>query len=794
MGTRPRSRTDSGSPETLRRRATERLRGYWRRGRSPDSRHEADRERRAVSSVIAITLLLGVTVILSLTVVPTVLSLGENVDQTPAADFAFKYTEDVNPGTVDSFGTPGTAPGADGLLTITLKEGDEISPEQLTVSGPVSGGLVDDTRAETAIDETMEPGDTLTVWVGRGTTADLIWNAADDAESEILASFDVQPGGATPPGVPTSDTGCGYVESQTPGSIVIKGVTVVCDLDQYDINDITVEDGGGVVGVVEGNGSITVKEDGFTYLGPANSGVDGDDGATTFQSGATINNDVNSNKKVDIDGKSTVNGNIDSDAEVDVSDSTVNGVVDADGTVSINSQSTVRGEVVADPTTSTKVYIKSGSSVGDDVTSGGSGVDVNGGSTVDGTIVTRGQINVQSSSSIAGGLDNSGGSGSDIDVSGSSIGGGVTASGLANVYGDSVVGGPVTSDVKVNVSKTAVSGEIDAGTSAILTDGSADGVEGETKATVTNSSVSGDINTSSAGQTTKIESGSRVSGTVTAGSTVKILSGSSVGGTVEVTSGGTDSKIKGGSTVGGDVVTPGNLDLIDSTVKGNVFVDGTFNCANSTINGQNCSEYNSLDSQFSVTITGTNSSVDEGETLRVDTDIENTESDQGTRYLTLEIDGTETDNKTVTLGGGATTTETLTWATTGGDGGSYTATVTTNRSRDTDDSTPVQVDVPPANLPNIDRFDTDTIKGKPKGVDVDWEVSAGDADLDTVEIEVYDHNGVLTGGSTTDVSGTSASGSEQFEPLAKNKDHDIVLTVTDVNGESRTQTKTQRAG
>jgi subtilisin len=194
-----------------------------------------------------------------------------------------------------------------------------------------------------------------------------------------------------------------------------------------------------------------------------------------------------------------------------------------------------------------------------------------------------------------------------------------------------------------------------------------------------------------------------------------------------------------------------------------------------------------------MTITGTNSPVDEGNQLRVTVEVRNNGPSDDSRRVALDIDGTERDDTTVSVGNRTATTETLTWNTNDGDNGSYTATVHTDESPDNNDSTPVKVNTTVA-PPSIDVFNTAQRPGSKSGIDVNWEVSAGAAELDTVEIEVYDQNGVLTGGSITNVSGTSASGSERFEPLADGRDHEVVLTVTDVDGESETQSKTQTAG
>jgi len=813
-------------------------------------------DTRAISSVIGVTLLLGATVMLALVVVPTVLSLGDEVETTPAAEFAFKYTEDVEPETTDSFGTPGTVQGADGLLTITFEDGERIAPEHLSVGGSVSGGLVSDTRPEAEINETIGPGNTLTVWVSRGDTVEVIWNAADGKKAEILSSFEVQPGDGPPPGVPTSDTGCSYIESQTPGDVTIDGVIVVCDLSQYNIGDIDIVNDGAVVGVVEGDGDIDA-DSGFGYIGPVTSGTDGD--GDLDLSGSTLNSDVDANGDLTLDSASRINGDVDSSGDADIdSQSTVNGDLKGGGDVDVDSRSRVDGDIISDVTGDGDVSISGTSFVGENITTGGS-VDVDSGSTIGGPIAAAGSIDVSDGSSVSGRLDNSNGSDNDISVSNSRTAGGIVATGDTDIDGTSTIGGPVTSDGDFDSTDSDILGEIDAGGDTTIQSSSiSGGVEagGDTdidgNSTVRGSvigegsvdleqnvTVEGDIdNTASSGSDVTI-GGSTVDGSVAAAGNLSVSPGSKIGGAVNTdnefavsnveiggeidtgddvtvqssTVGGIDSDAQldlSGSTVDGtaiasgeseietttvdgDVVVNDDLDLEDSTIQGHAFVGGSFSCDNSTINGQSCSAYTSPDSRFNVTITGTDSPVDEGNQLRVTVEVRNNGPSDDSRRVALDIDGTERDDTTVSVGNRTATTETLTWNTNDGDNGSYTATVHTDESHDNNDSTPVKVNTTVA-PPNIDRFDTAQRPGGKSGIDVNWNVSAGAAELDTVEIEVYDQNGVLTGGSMTNVSGASASGSERFEPLADGKDHEVVLTVTDVDGESKTQSKTQTAG
>ena len=75
--------------------------------------------------------------------------------------------------------------------------------------------------------------------------------------------------------------------------------------------------------------------------------------------------------------------------------------------------------------------------------------------------------------------------------------------------------------------------------------------------------------------------------------------------------------------------------------------------------------------------------------------------------------------------------------------------------------------------------------------DADWTVSDADGDLSQVDVVVYDSSGAQVDSSTTSVSGSSASGTDQFKiEKANNETFDVVLTVTDGNGNTTSDTRT----
>jgi hypothetical protein len=96
---------------------------------------------------------------------------------------------------------------------------------------------------------------------------------------------------------------------------------------------------------------------------------------------------------------------------------------------------------------------------------------------------------------------------------------------------------------------------------------------------------------------------------------------------------------------------------------------------------------------FDVSITGTNSPVDEGETLEVDYEVENTGDEFGEQIITLDVNG-NSDSEPVELEGGETQTGTLRWETSSGDAGGYTGTVSSNDDEASSSVTVNEVDPP----------------------------------------------------------------------------------------------------
>jgi len=100
--------------------------------------------------------------------------------------------------------------------------------------------------------------------------------------------------------------------------------------------------------------------------------------------------------------------------------------------------------------------------------------------------------------------------------------------------------------------------------------------------------------------------------------------------------------------------------------------------------------------QIVPTITSTNSSVDEGEKLKVNVLFENVALQALSTDAFLDIDGVERDSDYISLSEGQTSTRTLVWETEDGDAGSYIAEIQTENARD---QTSVEVSAPSTGIP-----------------------------------------------------------------------------------------------
>lgn len=659
---------------------------------------------RAVTPVVGAVLLLAATVLLLAAVVPFVLSLSNNTGEgAPDTEFTFVYSEDVPQTRTDSFGTAGTEPGATGLVTLTIESGERINASRLTVETDASGGTVLDGTDIVGTNATLGPGDTLQVWAGRGDRVAVVWTAADGGDSETLASFEVRPRDLLPVGIPDPERECPYIASQTPGDVTVDGVVVRCDLNEYDVDDISLKNDGVVIGVVEGDGTLN-SDDSDVYLGNVLLGADGSDGDIDIKSGSEINTNVvaRGGGSVDIGGTSTVGGSVTANGAFDIDgNSTVRGDVAAgadgsDGAIVLTTGSRVGGGL----TTPKSVDADSDSSIGgsisaglgvylDDVTTGssvdaGGQVQVQGGTSVGGPIVADAQVQVKSQSTVDGSVDSE----TSVGVKGdSAVSGSIDAKSQVQIQ-RSDVAGSVDGETNVQIQYSTVGGSVESQKETTVRHGSTvDGpVDSEDYVQVQNGSVvDGSIESTSE---TLVEGDSAVDGSVDSETKVRVQNNGTVEGSITARE---NVQIQGGSTVNGTIDGQKQVEVQYSSVAGNVEAANGFSCSNSTINGANCSQYKKP--KFNITILNTNSPVSAGDTLTVEANIQNTRYETGTRNVTLEIDGDVTDFTNLTLDGRQSTNETFSWTTDPGnsDRGDHTATVTTDNGRDVPDSRTVTV-------------------------------------------------------------------------------------------------------
>lgn len=148
-----------------------------------------------------------------------------------------------------------------------------------------------------------------------------------------------------------------------------------------------------------------------------------------------------------------------------------------------------------------------------------------------------------------------------------------------------------------------------------------------------------------------------------------------------------------------------------------------------------------INSQFDVTITGTNGPVAPGNTLDVTADITNNGTDQDTQTVTLDIDNSvgQVDSTSVTLSGGGSSTQTLSWSVPSGQTEQdYTATAS---SADDTASQTVTVSSGPTVGSSVSRGpdDSTTTKSELRGLAVNPNTA-----LSGVRIEISSNQGTIS--------------------------------------------------
>ena len=324
-------------------------------------------DERAVSPVVGVALLLAVTVVLGLTVGPFVLgSAGDLVSDTPDADFAFFYNEDVAFEPTDDFGTSITA--GDGMMVIKMERGDALDPANIEIRATTSGGnLLGDTPDDVyGPDDRLRQGDTMEVVITRGERVQVIWRSPDGDTSLILGELIVPgPSSTVPPGVPTPNLDCGWVDNVTDanggdfdvdqGDEFAAGDVVGCDVF-VDNNGVTVDGDLTVVGSIDA-GAVTLGPGGNADAGDvygsieSDSRIDLDDltvtgGLTAGDEidlhGVTVEDDIEAGDFTQID-DSTVDGDVVVNDTLEIQDTTITGHVDAE-VIDCDGNATIAGE------------------------------------------------------------------------------------------------------------------------------------------------------------------------------------------------------------------------------------------------------------------------------------------------------------------------------------------------------------------------------------------------------------------------------------------------------------------
>ena len=179
---------------------------------------------------------------------------------------------------------------------------------------------------------------------------------------------------------------------------------------------------------------------------------------------------------------------------------------------------------------------------------------------------------------------------------------------------------------------------------------------------------------------------------------------------------------------------------------------------------------------FDVTITNTNSPVQEGDILTVDYSADNTGETQDMQDIRLEIDSVQEDvDPDVMLAGGASTTGTLEWDTTGEPEAEYTATVLSD-----DDSDSVMVEIGTAIPDNaVLRYSIS------EGSGTTVEDSIGENDLDLIDAPTWVSNNWQDDWAL-DFDDNEAKSNQKVDAINENEAFTVAFTV-----EPQDETSTQ---
>ncbi len=224
--------------------------------------------------------------------------------------------------------------------------------------------------------------------------------------------------------------------------------------------------------------------------------------------------------------------------------------------------------------------------------------------------------------------------------------------------------------------------------------------------------------------------------------------------------------------------------------------DGDGNTASKTVSTSETEDMPAVDS---LSLTEVETSDSDAE-FDVDWAVSDADSDLHTLDLTLyELDSdsnrveTEDSASPSVSGGSVSGTTRLVASGDDGSGNTYEveAVVSDTDGTTTSDTATATESEETESAPTIDTFTLSS--GSPNNphaeVTVDWAVSDTNSNLDTVEVIVDDADESETFSNTTDVSGGSASGTDEFTDKFDSGEYGVTLTVTDTAGNSTTDSK-----
>jgi len=359
---------------------------------------------RAVSPVIGVVLMVALTALLATAVASGVFGQLEDRETTaPTMSPTFYYTETPDAAEVDSFGQTGQT-GENGLTTVTIdsaKKSADADQLLLVVDGNEYSWAHHQTPF--SVDEEISTGDQVDIWAERGEDILVVWRSESGTEGVVVADYSVSTfsgngsgGGASHP---DPDEDCSWVESELgpppySGDLTIDGIIVECDLDQYDIGDLDIINGGGVIGETEADGDIDMSN-GSTWEGnvvmlsggndldlDSGSEINGNvnaSGNVALDGGSEIGGDINATGKVNAQSSAVIGGGIETDGDVDIDLATIGDKIEGGGDIDVDSGGTVQADV--ESTNSGSITVTSATILGAVAT--GEDVDISSNSTVD---------------------------------------------------------------------------------------------------------------------------------------------------------------------------------------------------------------------------------------------------------------------------------------------------------------------------------------------------------------------------------------------------------------------------